>query len=284
MADPVPAITEAEAVGDTAALYSDIRRVLAADVVNLIWRHLATIPGALSWAWATLRPAYLDGAIRRSAEQLSANLVLPTTPDMSEDLLAAAGLNSDQVDATRNILASYAGTNAMAIIALTALLLRIDDPAHQELPPPSPAVEPPTAHPLPTLPDLAALPSATANLVRSLNRLGATEPDPIIASMYRHLAHTPPYLALAWTLLAPPAQDGRLAAAIEAARHQVHSRAVRLAHRLHLPEPRPSPAAQAQVRTALTRFTGDVIARMLVVCATLEHATRPGRLPPPSPP
>ena len=51
MSDPVPAVTEAAATGETAAIFADIRQVLGVDVVNLIWRHLATIEGALPWAW-----------------------------------------------------------------------------------------------------------------------------------------------------------------------------------------------------------------------------------------
>ena len=43
MSDPVPAITEAAATGETAAIFADIRQVLGVDVVNLIWRHLATM-------------------------------------------------------------------------------------------------------------------------------------------------------------------------------------------------------------------------------------------------
>ena len=37
MSDPVPAITEAAATGETAAIFADIRQVLGVDVVNLIW-------------------------------------------------------------------------------------------------------------------------------------------------------------------------------------------------------------------------------------------------------
>ena len=50
MSDPVPAITEAAATGETATIFADIRGVLGVDVVNLIWRHLAVNPGALSKA------------------------------------------------------------------------------------------------------------------------------------------------------------------------------------------------------------------------------------------
>jgi len=47
MSDPVPAITEAAATGETAAIFADIRQVLGVDVVNLIWRHLATIDNGI---------------------------------------------------------------------------------------------------------------------------------------------------------------------------------------------------------------------------------------------
>src|ERR1700746_2315624 len=41
-------------------------------------------------------------------------------------------------------------------------------------------------------------------------RIGAKRDDAILASMYRHLAHWPAYLALAWTMLAPLAAGARL--------------------------------------------------------------------------
>lgn len=70
--DPVPAIAEADAIGDTAALFADIRATLGVPVVNLIWRHLATIPEALPWAWSTLKPHYASGVIANAADTLSA--------------------------------------------------------------------------------------------------------------------------------------------------------------------------------------------------------------------
>ena len=44
MSDPVAAVTEAEASGETAEIFADIRAVYGVSVVNLIWRHLATFP------------------------------------------------------------------------------------------------------------------------------------------------------------------------------------------------------------------------------------------------
>ncbi|MGB1006333.1 MAG: hypothetical protein ACPGVX_04115, partial [Thalassobaculaceae bacterium] len=62
-ADPIAAIPEAEATGDTAALFADIRATLGLPVVNLVWRHLATIPGGLPWTWDQVKPFYVSGAV-----------------------------------------------------------------------------------------------------------------------------------------------------------------------------------------------------------------------------
>ena len=74
--------------------------------------------------------------------------------------------------------------------------------------------QPPLSIPLPVLPSMEELPPATAQLVWTLNRLGTRRDGAILASMYRHLAYWPAYLALAWTLIAPLDADGSLDRAI----------------------------------------------------------------------
>jgi hypothetical protein len=51
-------------------------------------------------------------------------------------------------------------------------------------------------------------------MVLTLNRLGTRRGEPILASMYHHLAHWPAYLALAWAMIAPHDADGSLEQAI----------------------------------------------------------------------
>src|SRR6201993_3634750 len=92
VSDPVPAITEAAATGETAAIFADIRQVLGVDVVNLIWRHLATIDAALPWAWGTLRPLYVDGSVLGEATTLRRELALPPMPPIQAEVFAGLGL------------------------------------------------------------------------------------------------------------------------------------------------------------------------------------------------
>jgi hypothetical protein len=271
MSDPVPAITEAAATGETAAIFADIRQVLGVDVVNLIWRHLATIEGALPWAWGTLRPLYADGSVISEATALHKELILPPMPSIPAELFTGLGLRPDDLAAIRGVLAAYDHTNAMAVVALTALRARLDGRTPRD----SAAAEPASVAAaarigLPKLLDLTDMPTETATLVTALNGLGTRRPGAVLASMYRHLAHWPSYLSFAWLLLAPLDSDGRLASAIQQAERAASVRADRLLVRL---AGSPPPAQAVAITSAIEPFAGGVIVKMLVICAFLRRVT-----------
>lgn len=272
MTDPVPAITEGAATGETAAIFADIRQILGVDVVNLIWRHLATIEGALPWAWGTLRPLYTDGSVLREATALHNELVLPSMPATPAEVLEGLGLHPEDLKTIRDVLVAYDHTNAMAAVALTALRARLEGRTPRD----SAAAEPaPMAAAarigLPKLLNLTDMQAGTAVLVAALNRLGTRHPSAVLASMYRHLAHWPSYLSFAWLLLAPLDSDGRMAIAIQQARHVASVRADRLLVRL---TESPPPLAQAAaISAAIEPFAGEVIVRMLVICSFLRRVT-----------
>src|SRR3954469_23163120 len=123
--DSVPSIAEAEARGETAAIFADIKKVLGSSVVNLIWRHLATMPGALPWTWAAVRPLYL-GAAPLHAEAIRRTIALPDLPGFSVDTLLAAGIDESDQAIIRNVLDSYQYTNALALAVLSALLAHFE--------------------------------------------------------------------------------------------------------------------------------------------------------------
>ena len=68
--DPVVAVTEQNAEGQVAEIYQDIRATLGVPVVNLIWRHLATFPGALEWSWTSVKSLYEENIIHAEASAL----------------------------------------------------------------------------------------------------------------------------------------------------------------------------------------------------------------------
>src|SRR3954454_8958524 len=103
--DSVPSVLEADARGDIAEIFADIRKVLGTSVVNLIWRHLATMPGALRWTWATVRPLYL-GAAPLHAVSVRDTTALPELPGFSVDTLLAAGIDESDQAIIRKVLDS----------------------------------------------------------------------------------------------------------------------------------------------------------------------------------
>jgi hypothetical protein len=283
MNDPVPAVTEAAATGEIAEIFADIRRVLGVEVVNLIWRHLAMIPGALPTAWGILRPPYADGTITAAASALRGELDLPRLPVLPAAALSAAGLLADDVRTIRNILAAYNKTNAMALVALSALSLRLDGatPIHEgasshDVAPPPVALGPIS---LPPLPSAAELSAATAELVLTLNRFGTRREHPILASMYRHLAYWPSYLAITWAILAPLDADGSLDGLIAGAVAKAQASAVHVVRSPPPSDPAIDPALAATIRTAIEPFAGDAIAKMVVICAVLHSVTGNAQAP-----
>src|SRR6185295_7738918 len=95
MAESVPSVLESDARGEIADIYADIRKVLGTSVVNLIWRNLATMPGALEWTWSAVRPLYL-GEAPLHAEAVRATIAPPEWPVFSADTLLAAGVDETE--------------------------------------------------------------------------------------------------------------------------------------------------------------------------------------------
>ncbi len=124
---------------------------------------------------------------------------------------------------------------------------------------------------LPPLLRFDELAPSAAHLVLRLNRIGAARPDPVLASMYRSLAHWTGYLALAWVLLAPLEASGALAAAIDGTLVQAQAKAAVIAARAP-PRAVLVPELHPAASQAIERFTTDAIARMLVICGVLGHA------------
>jgi len=275
MGDPIPAISESEATGLIAEIFADIRHVYRVGVVNLIWRHLATIPGGLPWVWSTIRPLYVNRTVSQEAAALRAALSLPELPPWPVAALISAGLQDKDIAGIRTVLAAYDRTNAMALIAFLAVQFRLERvplPADVVVCAPIPVpAEPERELPLPPLLALPDMSTSTAELVLAINGLGAMYREPILASMYRHLAHWPAYLALVWTMLAPLKLDQRLDSAIEDAIAQARARAQCLAAQLPTPLPAIRPITARRVERAIDRFTGDVIAKMVVICSLLRR-------------
>ena len=273
MADPVPAITESEASGEIHDIYQDIKRATGVDVVNLVWRRLAITSGALPAVWAMVRPVYVSGRVVAEARAFRDHVRPAALPMLPKAVLSAAGVDRLGQTSIRAILDSYNRTNAINLIGLSAVLARTEfaEVASVSPSPPAAAAESPLS-PLPPLPAMAALDPRVRELVEMLNAV-CEQDGRVIASMYRHLAYWPGYLALAWALLAPPAADGRLRAAIDDVREQAVDRARGVAADLQPFAADLESGVVDDIHTVLTLFTQHPIAKMAAICSALSCAT-----------
>ncbi len=267
MSDTMPTLPESAATGAAAALYADIRQVLGVPVVNLIWRRLAFFPGALEWAWSAARPLYADGMADAAAAEILARTPLPDLPPWPDELLPVLGLGAAERTAILRVLASYDRGNRLNLAALGALLAALEGARAQGTAPAAgggarEAVE----GVLPPIPAMEALTPDLRRLVLRLNELGGGDGE-VVASLYRHLAHWPGYLALVQMQLAPLDRDGRLAAMIAAGAAAAREVSAGLVGGLALPPAPPPP----EVPEAVAQFVRGPIARMTPISALLLH-------------
>lgn len=269
----LPELREAEAPPEIAAIYAALRRASGIPLVNLIWRHLATMPGVLPWAWEAVRPPLEDGRLAAARDRLAGTLVLP--PGL-EGVDAAAWQRAGLAEAERAsvlaMVAAYNRGNLTNLILLTALREAMEGQATARSAPPLAAIAPPPMlPPLPPLPVLATLPATMRTLVEGL---AASHGPPearggVVPSLYLHLAHWPALLQALPGWLAPLlGRPGTIAdlrdAAIAAG--AAEARALALG-----PVP-PTPGGHGPaVAAALRRFTGQVIPEMVPVGLALHR-------------
>ena len=187
-------IPEAEASGSIAALYDDIRATAGTAMVNLIYRHLATIPDALPWAWDTIRHAIgYDGIVAGADRLPTVGLGAP----LPEAAYEALGLDGRTVTDALRVVERYNHANALNIVTLTALLDIIGRaPDGVGAPPSPPRATPATAGGEAAIPPIVAfdaMDAGTLAIVMRLARIGAAAPEAegIVPSLYRHIANWP---------------------------------------------------------------------------------------------
>jgi len=250
MSDPFPAVAEAAATGETAALFADIRATVGVRVVNLVWRHLATIDGALPWAWSAVKPIYLQGMADHAAVRFRESMSLPTL----------ASLGGRQPKSVDDVLASYDHSNTINLFALGALVAWLrGETAGQGTPETGPRLPSPDV----TLPKLASAEDVTPDtwaLVLRLNRFG--DPRQLI------LAHAPAFLQQVEAALAPVETDGSLARAIAANRRAAHERAKLVARAIDAERP----AFAGQVEASVSAFVDHAIGKMVTICRAIRLA------------
>jgi hypothetical protein len=207
-------VTEAQADEATAAIFADIRDTMGIALVNLIWRHLAVSPEALSWSWRSVKPLYSSGAVPQAAWALRQTLALPELNAFSEQERRAIVDIDGELSLVDAVLRTYERGNAQNLVALCALRVALtstvnDDPDRIRK---HAAAKPKTVNAvgaasadhadriteaLPPLPAMADLSAKIRVDIESLAEVWVpAQHRGMIPSVFRHLAHWPRLLAI----------------------------------------------------------------------------------------
>ncbi len=267
-------LPESRATGEVRRIYAEIRRLSGVPMVALIYRHLATIPGALEWSWRLLEPAMRAGELQRQAWTLAQEAVVAQQPAIPAAALRAAGLTFGDERQITAVLDAYNRANPVNIMAVRCLSLHLDGgvgaAAGQA---PWPAWEPPAVPSgLPPMIDPAAMSPTVRELAALLTDRGPTEaPSPLWPSLYRHLAHWPAFLAYA-AIVVPPVFEAIDGAAWRLQR-QVDTAAAVLARRLAPPADAEPPDGDhaRRLQAAIDQFSRR-IPEMVVIGTVLRRA------------
>ena len=255
MSDPFPAVAEAAAMGQIADFFADIRATIGVRVVNLVWRHLATMDGALPWAWTAVKPIYVEGMADAAVVRFRQTMIVP-------HLTSLAGPEPASVDA---VLASYDHSTTINLFALGALVAWLRGETA--------AAGTPMRGARLAAPDLALPPLASEGdvapdvwaMVLRLNHFG-DRPEPLIlASMYRQLAGTPDFLKRVERALAPAQADGTLDRAIAVNREAARVEARVIARAISASSPPPVP-----IEVSVAAFLDHAIGKMVTICRAIR--------------
>ena len=262
----ISAISEDEATGETAEIFRDIKTTLGNGVVNLIWRHIATIEGALPWVWQAVKPLYILDVLKNEAGFLCENIKLPEVSALPSAVLSAVNVLDRDRLVIQKILDSYNKGNAFNLLALSALTVLPEDnkkkvEAGQKF------LEDIN---IPDLMNLDGMDEQTRTLVLLLSKLGAQKDNNVVPSLYRHLAYWPGFLSLSWNTLIPLELDGQLQYMTDQTYQLAAERAANIADVVVWG---PEPLRAEEAMKAIDNFRVSTISRMLPIGLVLRTIT-----------
>ena len=262
-------IREASAPPAIAELYGDIRAVLGVPMVNLIYRHIATIPNGLAWAWSALRSHIISSELEPLVETLLRDTADAPWPGRSPlgRLPVARGAE------IATVVDWYNRGNAINLITLLALKNAIVAVSQDDLPPAPARTVLTEALPAPV--PLVDLDGALRERVRATAQRQGLLATGVTPTMYLHLARWPEVLAEVLDYVDRAIAEGCLAESVDQLLAAVSAPASELASRLASRAPAPSEADRLRLNAALEQFTTVTIPQMLAVGAHLRNCGGP---------
>lgn len=248
-------LNEADATGDIARIYADIRRLCAVPYVSALYRHLATRPGVLPWAWAAVSPGLDNGTAQEAGWRVATDLPLDPLPPIPRDALRVWGVDASAEQTVRNTCDGFVRVAPVNMV-FAALLKRFiagETPNGKSA---AATWQPPAGIPAPPpLVDPAKLDAAQRGvLMRFATPSGG---QPFVPGLYRMLAHWPGLLAHLSVVMVPRLANQASIAAFDLVRARIDAAAPEVFARMPAPgplPPAPSPDEKANILAALETY------------------------------
>jgi hypothetical protein len=269
----LPEVSEADAPESVQAIYREIRRLSGVPMVALIFRHIAVYPEILEEVWKSIGPLFRAGRIQESAWKIAApvslgKLPLPRLEPGVRDLF---GLTGQDIERIKNTLDAYNRANPVNLLALLSLILRARSDA------PSVAFQvdsdwrPPPAIPGP-LPQMISPQTMAPSLRWLINDFGfgdRSKLQPVVPSLFRHLAHWPGYLAALHVSLLPYFRDKSIVRASNDLQIAMAREAATIAGSLPILKPF---AASPKLFDTVSQFSSGTIPMMIVIGQAMRES------------
>ena len=249
----------ADATGELARIYAEIRRCSGVPYVSTLQRFLATMPGVLEWGWAVVSPAMTSGKAPEAAWRAAEAAAQPPLPPFTPSVLRLLGVGDQDVETIRNIAANFARVSPVNVITGAMLEpLATDAAAPNGSGYGDAQWQAPT--PLADMPVLPAMDGLSDDLIEATQTLmvpigGA----PFLPALYRQFVRWPAFAAYLAAVIPPRRADPD----VQAAEARAIGGIVEAGHALYrdLPPPPsdlppPDPETAALIHEAIQRYRG----------------------------
>ena len=188
--DPVTALSEVDAEGEIAVIFSDIKSTMQIPILTSIWRGLASIENGVSSTWRNIKPMYQTQApFDTLANVLSKIDFIPKST--SRISLRKIGLELEEFRRLRDIIKAYNRSNGLNFLTMNALIN--SEPQLKYIQAEKNVV--PKIARLVKLLDKEEIADADWALVIQANSLGTSSGSKThVATLWRHLAYWPEFL------------------------------------------------------------------------------------------
>lgn len=272
-----------DATGNIKDIYTAIEGALGVKLVNLVYRHLATVPGALEWAWGTVGAVFLEGVFAQKSENLGSVGRIPVSESIS---LGDVGLTPEDGNRVLETLDAYNRANPMNALSLRVIALALE------------AGRPAAASPLLTgtagsgndgqtgtgalttllpMASLDGLPTATMDTLYRLAALTTGQDRGLVPSLFRHFTAWPTLLSALADWLEPLAAEGMIERQVADVSARADGRAREIFAELDAPEDGavlPDSATRETLLRTIEIFP-PAICRMIVIGGLLRTTIKP---------